>query len=126
VAGHGGRESTTGAVGRIRSLTVRFENFLFDSSLGLEAQEVDGFSMCPPVTTTDSAPISWSLMAAALIWTVLVTGRSVKAAASSTFGVTTVARGSNCSASTFRPAGSRRSVPDEAWKIGPGLRSARF
>src|ERR1019366_3973989 len=41
VAGQGSGERTSGAVGGIRALTVRLENFLLGASGGREAEEID-------------------------------------------------------------------------------------
>ncbi len=69
------------------------------------------FSRWPPVMTTLAAPISWSLAAATRICSRFVTASPVRAAASSTFGVMTVARGSNRSIRTRNPAAINQVVP---------------
>ena len=68
--------------------------------------------------TTAVAPISCRRVAATRICSRFVTASPVRAAASSTLGVMTVACGSNRSTRRRRPAASIRSLPDDDLMMG--------
>ena len=119
VAGQRGGERASRAMGGIRALTVRLENFCFRAPAGGEAEEIDGLV---EVTAGDHhirrSQASAGESAASRIWSRFVTAIPVRTLASSRFGVMISASGSSLSIKSRVPAASSKSAPELDFRIG--------